>query len=128
MAFKDGQLFMPFGCPGGDAQPQAMVQMFLNIVEFGMDPQQAIEEPRFTTSNFPNSFWPHTYRPGRLNLEGRISAEVCDDLAGRGHDVAVRNDWEPMSMGVLSAIVVDPESGVLTGGADPRRDTHAIGR
>lgn len=128
MAFRDGKLFMPFGCPGGDAQPQAMVQMFLNIVEFGMDPQQAIEEPRFTSSNFPNSFWPHAYLPGRLNIEGRIPPEVRDELAGRGHDVAVRGDWEPMSMGVLSAIVVDPESGVLTGGADPRRDTYAIGR
>jgi gamma-glutamyltranspeptidase/glutathione hydrolase len=128
MAFRDGKLFMPFGCPGGDAQPQAMVQLFLNIVEFGMDAQQAIEAPRFTSSNFPNSFWPHTYLPGRLNIEGRIPPEVRDDLAGRGHDVAVRNDWEPMSMGVLSAIVVDHESGVLTGGADPRRDTYAIGR
>jgi gamma-glutamyltranspeptidase/glutathione hydrolase len=128
MAFKDGKLFMPFGCPGGDAQPQAMVQLFLNIAEFGMDPQQAVEEPRFTSSNFPNSFWPHTYERGRLNLEGRIAAETVDALASRGHDVAVRNDWEPMSMAVLSAIVVDPDSGVLTGGADPRRDTYAIGR
>lgn len=128
MAFRDGKLFMPFGCPGGDAQPQAMVQMFLNIVEFGMGPQQAIEEPRFTSSNFPNSFWPHAYLPGRLNIEGRVPVAVRDDLAGRGHDVAVRGDWEPMSMGVLSAIVVDPESGMLTGGADPRRDTYAIGR
>ena len=128
MAFRDGKLFMPFGCPGGDAQPQAMVQLFLNIAEFGMDPQQAIEAPRFTSSNFPNSFWPHTYLPGRLNLEGRIDAEVARDLAGRGHDVVVRSDWEEMSVGALSAIVVDAESGVLTAGADPRRDAYAIGR
>jgi gamma-glutamyltranspeptidase/glutathione hydrolase len=128
MAFRDGKLFMPFGCPGGDAQPQAMIQLFLNVVEFGMDPQQAIEAPRFTSSNFPNSFWPHTYLPGRLNLEGRIDAEVAADLAGRGHDVAVRADWEGMSVGALSAIVIDPDSGVLSAGADPRRDAYAIGR
>ncbi|HJM76212.1 MAG TPA: gamma-glutamyltransferase family protein [Dehalococcoidia bacterium] len=128
MAFRDGKLFMPFGCPGGDAQPQAMVQLFLNIAEFGMNVQQAIEAPRFTSSNFPNSFWPHTYLPGRLNLEGRIDAEVGRDLAGRGHDIVGRSDWEGMSVGALSAIVVDAESGVLTAGADPRRDAYAIGR
>jgi gamma-glutamyltranspeptidase/glutathione hydrolase len=128
IAFKDGQLFMPFGCPGGDAQPQAMVQMFLNIVEFGMAPQVAIEQPRFTSSNFPNSFWPHTYSPGRLNVEGRIASDTVAELTARGHDMNVRDDWEPMSVAALSAIVVDPVSGVLSGGADPRRDAFAIGR
>ncbi len=128
IAFKDGRLFMPFGCPGGDAQTQAMVQMFLNIVEFGMEPQVAIEEPRFTSSNFPNSFWPHTYFPGRLNVEARIASETVAELTGRGHDVQVRNEWEQMSVAALSAIVVDPASGVLSGGADPRRDVYAMGR
>ncbi len=117
---------MPFGCPGGDAQCQAMVQMFLNIVVFGMNPQAAIEAPRFTSSNFPNSFWPHTYLPGRLNVEGRIAPEIRNVLSDLGHDVAVKDDWERMSTAVLSAIVV--ENGVLKGGADPRRDTYAIGR
>lgn len=127
IAFKDGKLFMPFGCPGGDAQCQAMVQMFLNIVEFGMNPQEAIEAPRFTSSNFPNSFWPHTYLPGRLNVEGRIAADTIAELSRRGHDIAVKDDWERMSMAVLSGIMVD-DAGVLIGGADPRRDTYAIGR
>ena len=63
IAFKDGKLFMPFGTPGGDSQCTAMVQMFLNIVEFGMNPQEAVEQPRFVPWNFPNSFWPHTYQP-----------------------------------------------------------------
>ncbi|ETW99867.1 MAG: hypothetical protein ETSY1_13390 [Candidatus Entotheonella factor] len=126
MAFKDDKLYMPFGCPGGDAQCQAMVQMFLNIAVFGMDPQAAIEAPRFTSSNFPNSFWPHTYLPGRLNVEGRIDPQTQAALAQLGHDIAIKDDWERMSMAVLSAIVV--ENGVLKGGADPRRDTYAIGR
>ena len=63
LALRDGRLFMPFGTPGGDAQVQAMAQLFLNVVEFGMDPQQAIEAPRFVSMSFPNSFWPHAYRP-----------------------------------------------------------------
>lgn len=126
IAFKDGKLYMPFGCPGGDAQCQAMVQMFLNIAVFGMNPQAAIEAPRFTSSNFPNSFWPHTYLPGRLNVEGRIEPQTRDALTRLGHDIAVKDDWERMSMAVLSAILV--EDGILKGGADPRRDTYAIGR
>jgi gamma-glutamyltranspeptidase/glutathione hydrolase len=128
IAFKHGKLFMPFGCPGGDAQCQAMVQTFLNIVEFGMNPQVAVEQPRFASWNFPDSFWPHEYLPGRLNLEGRIRADVAKDLEQRGHDIRVVDDWETMDMGVMSAITVDPDSGVLSGGADPRRDTYAIGR
>ena len=128
IAFKHGKLFMPFGCPGGDAQCQAMVQTFLNIVEFDMNPQVAVEQPRFASWNFPDSFWPHEYFPGRLNLEGRIGADVAKDLEQRGHDIRVVDDWETMDMGVMSAITVDSDSGVLSGGADPRRDTYAIGR
>ena len=127
MAFKNGKLFMPFGTPGGDAQCSAMVQMFLNIAEFGMSPQRAIEEPRFIPLNFPNSFWPHTYYPGRLEMEGRINGDITVELARRGHDLRVLNEWSP-TMGALSGIVVDPESGTLKAGADPRRDTYAMGR
>ena len=135
IAMKDGKLFMPFGTPGGDTQATAMVQMFLNIVEFGMDPQQAIEQPRFAPWNFPNSFWPHTYVPGRLDVEGRIPESTVQELSRRGHDVEVKDDWTVLippssteAMGAMSAILVDQESGLLTGGADPRLDTYAIGR
>ena len=135
IALKDGKLFMPFGTPGGDTQATAMVQMFLNIVEFSMDPQQAIEQPRFVPWNFPNSFWPHTYVPGRLDVEGRIPESTVQELSRRGHDVKVMDDWTVLmppkttdAMGALSAILVDQESGVLKGGADPRHDTYAIGR
>ena len=127
MAFKNGKLFMPFGTPGGDAQCPAMVQTFLNIVEFGMNPQEAIEAPRFVPWNFPNSFWPHAYHPGLLQLEGRISREVGRELSRRGHKIQYLDDWSP-STGAMSAIVRDYKSGTLTAGADPRRDTYAIGR
>ena len=127
IAFKGGKLFMPFGTPGGDAQCSAMVQMFLNIVEFGMDPQQAVERPRFIPLNFPNSFWPHTYLPGRLNIEGRISHETTSELSRRGHDIQIIDDWTPAA-GSPCGILVDQDSGVLKAGADPRRDAYAVGR
>ncbi len=128
IAFKNGKLFMPFGCPGGDAQPQGMIQTFLNIAIFGMRPQQAIEAPRVTTWNFPNSFWPHTYLPGRLRVEGRISPETCVDLQSRGHDVEVIPELSQAYSSSVSAITVDHENGVLMGGADPRRETYVMGR
>ncbi len=127
IAFKDGKLMMPFGTPGGDTQCTLMVQLFLNIAVHGMDPQQAIEEPRFATWNFPNSFWPHTYLPGRLDLEGRIDPATAAELVGLGHDLRVLDNWTPTG-GAMNAITVDHERGVLTGGADPRRDSYAMGR
>lgn len=127
MAFKDGKPWLPFGTPGGDVQPQSMVQLFLNVAEFGMDVQQAIEEPRASTWSFPNSFWPHAYRPGLVGVESRIDPSVVDDLRKRGHDVDVWNEWTPR-MGSLCAIEVDRERGTLSGGADLRRDGYAMGR
>ena len=127
LAMKDGKVLMPFGTPGGDVQCQSMVQTFLNIIEFGMDPQQAIEAPRASTWSFPNSFWPHPYNPGLVGVEGRIDAGVVEDLRSRGHDVEVWDDWTSR-MGGMCAIKVDQESGALYAGADPRRDGYAMGR
>ena len=127
MAFRDGKLFMAFGAPGGDAQCQAMAQVFLNIVEFGMNPQQAIEAPRITGWNFPNSFWPHTYLPARLMVEGRIDPAVIEELRRRGHDIEVKDDWMPWAGGPC-AIQVDQRTGVLMAGADARNESYAIGR
>ena len=127
IALKDGKLFMPFGSPGGDSQCTAMVQTFLNIVAFGMNPQEAVEQPRVVPWNFPNSFWPHTYLPGRLNVESRIPESTVQELSRRGHDIVVLADWAA-AMGSMSAIAVDQETGVLKAGADPRRDAYAVGR
>jgi len=127
LALRDGELFMPFGTPGGDAQVQAMLQTFLNIVEFGMDPQQAVEAPRFISLSFPNSFWPHTYLPGRLAVEGRLPPQTVEELARRGHQIEKWADWTDSAGGVC-AILVDRERGTLVGGADPRRESYAIGR
>lgn len=125
LALKDGKLFMPFGCPGGDGQTQAMLQVFLNTAEFGMNPQQAIEQPRIISESFPNSFWPHGYHPGLLNVEARIPADVRDELARRGHVVNTWGDWSGAACSVC-AIVVDPATGTRVGGADPRRESYAL--
>ena len=128
IVFKNGKLFMPFGSPGGDAQVQVMLQSLLNIVEFGMDAQVAVEAPRFVSLNFPNSFWPHSHLPARLKVESRVSAETRAELSRRGHDVQVMHGWVPVGMGGVALVQVDQDTGLLTGGADPRKDTYAIGR
>ena len=125
LAHKDGQLFMTFGCPGGDTQVQGMLQTFLNVVEFGLEPQAAIEAPRVVSWNFPNSFWPHSYHPGRVDAETRVPPEVRAELAAMGHRVQAERAWGYVSL--MCAIVVDPRTGVRAGGADPRGDNYAAG-
>ena len=127
IALKNGKLFMPFGTPGGDFQVQGMVQMFLNIVEFGLDPQQAVEEPRAASLSHPDSFWPHSYFPGQMQLEGRIAAEVGRELESRGHKVQWLSKWGYRASG-LCGVMVDQELGTLVGAADSRADSYAVGR
>ena len=126
IAFKDGHLFMPFGTPGGDMQVQTMLQMFLSIVEYGLNPQQAVERPRFRSDSFPDSGWPHAYHPGQLTLEGHFGAEVAADLAKLGHKIAWWDDTTATN-GDPCGIVVDRERGALIGGADHRWDSYALG-
>jgi gamma-glutamyltranspeptidase/glutathione hydrolase len=125
MAFKDGKLFMTFGTPGGDQQSQGMLQVFLNVVEFGMTMQQAVEAPRVSSQSFPNSFAPHAYYPGRLNVEEDFGPTVIAELQRRGHDVEV---WPrfPAANAAVCAIRVDPETGLRHAGADPRREGYAL--
>jgi len=127
LAVKDEKPFMVFGTPGGDVQIQAMVQVFLNAVCFGMNIQQAIESPRFATYSFPSSFAPNDYFPGLLMLERRLSDETGAALAARGHRVDWWADWTWKAGGVC-AIQVDRDNAVLYAGADPRRAGYAQGR
>jgi len=126
MALRRGRWVMPFGGPGGDLQPQAMLQVFLNHTAFGMSVQEAVEAPRFVTHSFPGSFEPHPYHPGRLDLERGIGETAGGTLAALGH----RIEWLPeLSIGTagVCAIAADREQGVLHGGADPRRAARAMG-
>lgn len=126
MVFKNDKPCMVLGTPGGDTQCQTVLQTFLNMVEFGMDPQLAVEAPRFATFSFPNSFYPHDYHPGLLRMESRIPAGIVKELAAKGHRVELWPDWAWKAGGVC-VIVIDRQNGVLTGAADPRRESYAIG-
>ncbi|MEE8434215.1 MAG: gamma-glutamyltransferase family protein [bacterium] len=126
MVLKDGRPWLAFGTPGGDVQPQAMLQVLLNLAVFGMDTQNAVEAPRFSTRSHPDSFSPHRAFPGQLNLESRIAKETGDDLASRGHDVNWLPDHTSRSGGVC-AIRFDQEHGTFHAGADFRRGGYALG-
>lgn len=125
LALKNGEFFMAFGTPGGDVQCQAMLQALLNVYDFGMSVQQALEAPRFGTFNFPNSFAPNQYLPGRLCVEDSVSAEVRAALRRMGHDL---EDWPACTppAGGVCAIMRDAATATLHAGADPRREGYAI--
>lgn len=124
LAKKNGRLAFLFGTPGGDVQTQAMMQVFLLHAVHGMDPQAAIEAPRFSTESFPGSFWPHTHKPGVLRLEPALMHHA-DALAAMGH---VIQPWPELGWraGGVCAIAVDPETGDRVAGADPRRECYAL--
>jgi gamma-glutamyltranspeptidase / glutathione hydrolase len=120
IAMSDSGWIMPFGSPGNDVQPQAMLQVFLNQVVFGMTPQAAIEQPRFATASFPGSSDPHTYNPKRMTLERRFDDETAVELDRKGHSVNWWREWE-WKAGSVCAIVKDNNTGMMEGGADVRR-------
>jgi len=119
---ENGAPVMTVGCPGGDDQAQANLQIVLNLVAFGMNPQQAVEAPRFATQTLVNSFYPRVEKPGQLNVESGIPETTRAELRALGHTVT-----EIGACGI-GAIVTrrDPDSGVLSAGADPRRPTYAL--
>ena len=106
LARRNGRPYMPFGCPGGDAQVQGMLQVFLNIVEFGMDPQSAIEAPRVISHSFPNSFWPHIMLDGVVTVETRIAEEARAALRNKGHILEEDGDWSGAVSRVCAITVV----------------------
>lgn len=120
---RDGRL-IPFGTPGGDVQGQAMAQVLMNLLAFRMSPQQAVEAPRFASYSFPDSFEPHDFHPGRLNLETGIGRSVGEQLADRGHDV---NWWPDLTWRAGAVCLIDSRDGLHAGAADPRRPCYAIG-
>src|SRR5262245_21135636 len=123
LVMKGAQPFMIVGSPGGDDQVFRTMQTLLNVVDFGMNVQEAIEAPRWATRSFPASPFPHTMYPGEMSVEQRGPEPVRTALIARGHKLRVGGAW---TMGSLAAIVVDPKTGVLNAGTDPRVDAYAI--
>jgi gamma-glutamyltranspeptidase/glutathione hydrolase len=119
LALKDGKPFLAWGTPGGDVQDQINLQVFLNIVEFGLDPQDAVDAPMFQILDFPPSFYPRRAMPGTTTYEDRIAPAAIEQLNAMGHTMRALSGW---SLGDATAVQVDIDRGVLFGAAGPRRN------
>jgi len=124
IVLRGGQPFLAIGTPGGDNQDQQVLLVLLNLVDFRMGLQAAIEAPRVNSLHFESSFGEHRFEPGVLEVEASLPAAVQDGLRARGHVLRVRPAWG-ISTGVVAA-GRDPATGGLRGGADPRRERHLV--
>ena len=124
LILKGNEPFMVLSTPGGDNQDQALLQVLLNIIEFGMNPQEAVEAPRFDTQHFISSFDDHEFLPGSLNVESRVGLRIAQELGARGHKVKIQSEWGTLSSPTV--ILYDSRTGVAAAGADPRRGRYAV--
>lgn len=113
LIFKNGKPFAALGLKGGHVQPQVQVQIITHLIDFGLMPQQAVAAPRFNHLD-----------ASRVGLEPGFAPAVREDLSRRGHQIVAGN---PESFGGAHVIVIDPETGVLVGGSDPRKGGCALG-
>jgi gamma-glutamyltranspeptidase/glutathione hydrolase len=121
---RDGEFYMELSTPGGDNQDQALLQVLLNILDFGMTPQEAVESPRFQTEHFYTSFDFHEFTPGLVGLEGRMSRDTIQRMSALGHRVQIGGEWSNTS----APVVILKKDGVLSGAADPRRGRFIFGK
>ncbi|MEX2467308.1 MAG: gamma-glutamyltransferase [Gemmatimonadota bacterium] len=110
----EGAFAFTLGTPGGDSQPQSMLQIVHNMLVFDMTPQVALEAARFRSLGGV-----------RVSLENRVSLDAVRGLAQRGHDIRLIEGWTA-TFGGAQMIVYDPSTGVLTAAADPRREAYAL--
>jgi gamma-glutamyltranspeptidase / glutathione hydrolase len=123
VVLKDGKLAFVFGSPGGETIGQTEFQMLVNLIDFQLPVQQAIEAPRFSLDADPNF-----YKPGsaiEVSIESRLPQATIDALKAMGHKVRVLPGWG--SIGHMQTIKIDPVTGTITAGGDPRRTGYAIG-
>ena len=116
LVLKDGKPYLALSTPGGDNQDQSLLQVLLDVLEFGMNAEQAIEAPRFQTRHLVSSFDNHAMNPGDLLLDERINAAVATELAERHHRIGTRSRWASGAAPVLIRVTPD---GVIEAGADP---------
>lgn len=125
VCLKDGKPYMLWGTSGGDDQNQTMLQLFLNVYEFGMNPQQAVEQNRFGSQNFVATSSPYPHRKARIKIHDGIEKEVIEALEAKGHDV-VLYPWTAYLAN--PCMIVRDDNGLMWGGADFRRDqSYALG-
>ena len=124
IVLKDGKPFLAIGTPGGDSQDQQILLVLLNIMDFGMDVQAAIEAPRVNSLHPVSSFDTHRAQPGVLEVESTLAPSVIEELKARGHVLLVRRPFG-ISTGIVAA-GVDPATGRLRGGADLRRERAIV--
>jgi gamma-glutamyltranspeptidase/glutathione hydrolase len=123
IVLRDGKLAFVFGTPGGETIGQTEFQVLLNLIDFDVPVQQAIEAPRFALDAKPNF-----YKPGAditVQIEGRVPVETIAALQAMGHNLIVLPGWG--SLGHMQAIGVDPRTGTMMAGGDPRRTAYAMG-
>ena len=118
MATRDNELWLSFGVMGGFQQPQGHLQVISNMVDFGMDPQQALDALRFSID---------IQGEGVIRLEEDVDQKVVTDLRKLGHDVEVIEGYERGMFGGGQVISRDPSTGLLMGGSEPRKDGAAVG-
>ena len=121
LAFRNDRLWAVLGCMGADGQPQIHVQTYVAMIDFGRDIQQALSAPRWLSGRFALGEQRDT-----LHIEARYPRATIDELARRGHRLDRWGDWEELA-GHANGITLDPETGALAGGADPRSDGAAVG-
>jgi gamma-glutamyltranspeptidase/glutathione hydrolase len=121
LVMRGKEPYMVFGTPGGDQQDQWTLQFFLNVVDWGMDLQDAIDAAAFHTTHFPSSFYPRQAHPGEIVVEARVPRPVLDDLAARGHRVRVVAGW---SLNFTTAVAYDAGRGLIEGAASSRGERN----
>ena len=130
MALKNGKPYLAWNTPGGDTIPQTLTQAFLNVVEFGMNVQQAAEAPCAMTSNFRVSMYPQNPGDG-LAMPQFLADKVGAKLRALGHPVQASPTQPPYGSpsgpGAVKMILIDAATGVMYGGASPGKDNYVIG-
>ena len=117
----DARLWGVVGCMGADGQPQIHAQTYVNMIDFGLNIQEAVEAPRWLSGRFALGEARDT-----LHIEARFPVQTIDELARRGHPLDRWGDWHELA-GHAHGITIDAESGLRYGGSDPRSDGAAIG-
>jgi gamma-glutamyltranspeptidase/glutathione hydrolase len=113
---NNGQPYLALSTPGGDNQDQSLIQLLLNVVEFGMNAQNAVEAPRIQTRHLVSSFDNHAWNIGDLLLDERIPQNIFGEMVKRGHKVEYRTRWNSGAAPVMVRLV---PGGILEAGADP---------